>query len=501
MQIHMTASLGPPTIAHLETDYTKYNGEDMKLPDRFKQAAAITLLGSLLTSTTWAEQQAVSASEITSSKRNVILIIGDGMDDTQVTMGRNYLKGAQGRLLLDNMPHRGTVQVLTVAEDTPENPVYVADSANSATSIATGVSTSRGRIGTTAKEDKDITTIAELAKAAGFATGIVSTANVTDATPASFVAHVSSRGCENPSMMVNAEAFAGIIVDCSADTKALGGKGSIAEQIADADIDVVLGGGQKHFAINAENKNQPLSDIAQANNYQLITTPKQLQDADISKKLLGLFAKSTLPVRLQGENGRSAEDPEASFLNKIDWRLGSVELPEPMKCEANPEFEGIPHLRDMTETALNHLAARGDQGFFLMVESASIDKQSHARKSCGQIGELEQLEESLQVALKFAERNPNTLILVTADHGQASQIIPDGSLFSAMPVPVYSPGKMTRIITPEGQIMAVNYATTHDFPMEEHTGTTVPLYSNLPIPAMTTQPELFGLMSNHLQLD
>ncbi len=473
----------------------------MNLAVRFKQAAGLTLLGSLLATPSLAEQLTASELETTNSKRNVILIIGDGMDDTQVTLGRNYLKGAQGRLILDDMPHRGTVQVLTMDEDAPEKPLYVADSANSATSMATGVATSRGRIGTSAADDKDLTTIAELAKAAGYATGIVSTANVTDATPASFVTHVSSRGCENPDMMVNAEAFAGVIVDCSADTKAQGGKGSIAEQIADAEIDVVLGGGQKHFAVNAENQDKPLSEVAQANNYQLITTPTQLQDADSSKKLLGLFSESTLPVRLQGENGRRAEDPEASFLNKIDWRLGSVELPEPMTCEANPDFAGIPHLRDMTDTALNHLAARGDKGFFLMVESASIDKQSHARKTCGQIGEMEQLEESLQVALAFAEQNPDTLILVTADHGQAAQIIPDGSLFSAMPVAVYSPGKMTRIITPEGQIMAVNYATTHDFPIEEHTGTTVPLYSNHPIPAMATQPELFGLMSKHLQLD
>ncbi len=466
----------------------------MKHPNVFKPILSAAIALGLATSM----QPALGE---TNDKRNIILIIGDGMDDTQVTIGRNYLKGANGRLHLDNLPHRGTVQVLTVDEDAPEKTIYVADSANSATSIATGVTTSRGRIGTSAKTDKDLTTIAELAKAAGFATGIVSTANVTDATPASFVAHVSSRGCENPDMMVDAEAFAGVIVDCSADTKAQGGKGSIAEQIADTDIDVVLGGGQKHFAINAENQNQPLLAVAQANNYQYITQAKQLQNAATSKKILGLFSDSTMPVRLRGEDGRGSEDPEASFLNMIDWRLGSVELPEPMTCEANPEFTGMPHLRDMTATALNHLDARSDKGFFLMVESASIDKQSHARQTCGQIGEMEQLEESLKVALEFAESNPGTLILVTADHGQAAQIIADGSLFSKMPVPVYTPGKMSRIMTPEGQIMAVNYATTHDFPIEEHTGTTVPLYSNLPVPAMTTQPELFGLMTKYLQLD
>jgi alkaline phosphatase len=114
---------------------------------------------------------------------------------------------------------------------------------------------------------------------------------------------------------------------------------------------------------------------------------------------------------------------------------------------------------------------------------------------------MQQLDESLKVALDFAKDNPDTLILVTADHGQAAQILPDGSLFKSIPVAVYPMGMVSRVITPEGQIMLVNYATTpHDFPIEEHTGTTVPLYSNQQIPAMLTQPEIFNLLKDHLQL-
>lgn len=435
------------------------------------------------------------------AKRNVILFIGDGMDDTQVTIARNYLLGASGKLVLDNMPYRGTVQVLTVEEDSPSKAVYVADSANSATSIATGKITSRGRIATSAKDDQDLTTIVELARAAGFANGIVSTADVTDATPASFVAHVSLRACENPNMMVEAEGAAGIIVDCSQDTKAQGGKGSIAEQIADTDIDVVLGGGHEHFKITAEQSDTPLHQVAQQNNYQYITNLDQLKQVNPDKKLLGLFSEGNLPVRMRGEGGRGSEAPKPSFLNRIDWRLGSVTMPEPMHCEPNPEFNGVPQLQEMTLAALNHLSKRSEEGFFLMVESASIDKQAHARKPCGSIGELEQLEESVSVALEFAKQHPDTLILITADHGQAAQIIPDPSLFKDFPVAVYPMGLVSRIITPEQQIMTVNYATVpHDFPIEEHTGTSVPIYSNQPVPPMLSQPEIFSLIKNHLEL-
>ena len=88
--------------------------------------------------------------------RNVILIVGDGMDDHQITIARNYMVGASGRLILDAMPVRSVAQVLTVSNEEPGVPVYVADSANTATSLATGIVTSRGRLATTAGSDRDV---------------------------------------------------------------------------------------------------------------------------------------------------------------------------------------------------------------------------------------------------------------------------------------------------------------------------------------------------------
>ena len=180
------------------------------------------------------------------AERNVILIIGDGMDDQQITIARNYLVGARGRLTLDSMPLRGVSQVLTISE--AGEPVYVADSANSATSMATGETTSRGRISTSAGTDKPITTIAEMASAAGFKTGLVSTASVTDATPAAFIAHISLRYCENPEAIHGAKFVSVTLPSCPQYTRARGGPGSISEQIAGAEVDVVLGGGMRNFS-------------------------------------------------------------------------------------------------------------------------------------------------------------------------------------------------------------------------------------------------------------
>ncbi|MDG2046490.1 MAG: alkaline phosphatase [Halioglobus sp.] len=435
--------------------------------------------------------------------RQVILIIGDGMDDQQITIARNYLKGASGQLQLDKLTLRSSMQILTTEDQSAGKPVYVADSANTATSMATGLITSRGRISTSAGSDEDLTTIVELAAADGLRTGIVTTASLTDATPAAFAAHVNLRFCENPETMVDIS-YRGIALgSCSDDLKANGGKGSIAEQLANSSLNVMLGGGAKHFSPNAEGATKSVASMAKDNGFQVVTTTAELEAAAPDKRLLGLFGPSTLPVRLQGENAREAEEPTRSWLNHIHPYLGSVTQPEPMICEPNPAFSTVPDLQQMTEAALSHLSQNNNAGFFLMIESASIDKQSHERKPCGSIGEVQQLEEALTSALAFAETHPHTLILVTADHSQAAQLMPYVSLFDAFPIPTYTPGKLARIITPEGGHMSINYATSN-FMMEEHTGAAVPLFSNSEglgrVPPFIRQPDLFDIIRNYLGL-
>ncbi len=63
------------------------------------------------------------------------------------------------------------------------------------------------------------------------------------------------------------------------------------------------------------------------------------------------------------------------------------------------------------------------KAFSLQVEGASIDKQDHAANPCGQIGETVDLDEAVQRALEFAKKDGNTLVIVTADHAHASQIV------------------------------------------------------------------------------
>ena len=430
-----------------------------------------------------------------SAAPKVVLIIGDGMDQQQITIARDYIAGYDGRLTLDTMPVRSAVQIQTVAEEDPSMPEYVADSANTATSMATGIVTSAGRIATTAATDRDVPTIMEIAAAAGFGTGIVTTSSVTDATPASFVAHVSYRLCESPRAMTAADANANAVLtgNCPGDLAASGGKGSIAEQIAASRVDIVLGGGERYFAQVAEGETKStVRDRAIANGFRVIGTAAELASLKRGGKVLGLFAPVTMPVQWRGAGGAQARRVQHD-------ENGRVVLPEPFACEPNPDYGATPPLTAMTRWALAHLDGRS---FVLMIESASIDKQSHVRRPCGQIGELKQLDDTLKLVLEYAAAHPETLVLVTADHSQAAQLVPETSWLAGLNAA--SPGYFARVRTPEGGIMGVNYATNDSEVQEDHTGADVPLLAYgtaaKEIPATVRQTDIFRIMMRHLGL-
>ena len=413
------------------------------------------------------------AAIVRAAPRNIILIIGDGFDDQHVTMGRNYLAGISGQLGLDTLPFRAAIQIETIDDD--GQPLYVADSANTATSLATGGVTKIGRIATDIA-DNDLTTIAERAIRAGWRVGLVTTSSLTDATPASFLAHVSSRSCEGPEEVLGSTYYGIPQPACLSDARDNGGPGSIMEQLVSSGAHVLLGGGDK-FLRQTTVDGITVAQMASDRGFNLVTRDTNLAAQPAPQRLLGTFDEENLKVRWQGDDARVGEATELSWLHHVSDYLGSATEPLPMSCEPNPDYQDTPSLVDMTSAALKQLSTDNDQGFFLMIESASIDKQSHKRNPCGSIGEIAQLEETLEAAREFAATHPNTAIIVTADHAQAAQILPEPTLYSNYPIPIYSPGLTARIRTPEGGMMRINYATNNGF-SEEHTGANVPLFAN-----------------------
>ena len=405
---------------------------------------------------------------------NVILLIGDGMGDSEITAARNYQHGAGGRFPgIDALPLTGqyTTYSLTKAGKVD----YVPDSAATGSAWATGTKTYDNAISVDIA-GKPQQTLLELAKKKGLKTGNVTTSEVQDATPAVQVSHISARSCYGP---------VATATTCPEASKADGGLGSITEQLIDTRPDVTLGGGAKTFgevATGGAWKGLTLQQQALNRGYDIVTDLDGLnavKKADQKKPVLGLFGQGNLPVRYVG--------PQAA----ID---GSKKAP--VKCTDNPARPATqPKLADMTKKAIKLLDVKESKGFFLQVEGASIDKQDHAADACGQIGETVDLDEAVKVALDYAKKDGHTTVIVTADHAHTSQIIESGST---------SPGATANLLTNEGSPMTLNYGTAPLGGSQQHTGSQLRIAGYGPqaanVVGLTDQTDLFFTISRALTL-
>jgi alkaline phosphatase len=433
-------------------------------------ALMLGLRGPALTAADGDRTDDVRRAAVSGNARNILLFIGDGMGDSEITAARNYAVGAAGRLAMDGLPMTGAYTTYAVQEIDPTLPEYVTDSAASGTGWATGHKTSNGRISTTASTDQDLKTILEVAQERGMRTGDVSTAELTDATPAVLGAHVASRTCQGPADMAN----------CPQDLKSHGGAGSIAEQLIAHQIDVLMGGGAARFEqAPMEDGRTPVME-ALAKGYRVIGAASGLQYATAGKKVLGLFNIGNMTVEWSGDEAI----PYPSNIRK------------PQVCKEDNRPAGEPSLAEMTSKAIELLDRPSGPGFFLQVEGASIDKQDHGGNPCGQIGETIAFDRAITIGITFARAHPDTLLIVTADHGHASQIIPIPSDAD------HTPGVLSVLMTHDQAPMAIAYSTNLYHRSMEHTGTEVRIAAMGPqaanVTGVTDQTDLFRLMTRAL---
>ena len=177
------------------------------------------------------QSQLIKDSIKATGARNVILFIGDGMGDSEITVARNYLEGAGGFFKgIDALPLTGQMTHYSVDKDTGK-PDYTPDSAATGTAWSTGVKTYDNAISVD-RHGKAYPTLLELAKSSGLATGDITTSEIQDATPAVEVSHISQRSCYGP---------VATTTTCPEAAKENGGRGSISEQLLDTRPDVTLG--------------------------------------------------------------------------------------------------------------------------------------------------------------------------------------------------------------------------------------------------------------------
>ena len=223
--------------------------------------------------------------------KNVILLIGDGMGDSEITLARYYGKGAAGTLNMEKLPFAGELITYGLSAGPGPNypPNYVPDSAPTATAWSTGKKTIDGRLsqGPSAAENipgsnAGYRTTFEIAAKRGMRVGNVSTAEITDATPAAPSSHMSQRACQGPEDTRKT---------CPSEAKGAGGLGSIAEQQVDHLLDVNLGGGRNRFLQTLDGGTGTVVDYAKTKGYRYVETAGDLEGISSLDKgpVLGLF--------------------------------------------------------------------------------------------------------------------------------------------------------------------------------------------------------------------
>jgi alkaline phosphatase len=390
------------------------------------------------------------------------MLLGDGMGDSEITAARYYFAGADGHLRMDALPFTGEQTTWSVKPGAGPDllPDYVPDSASTGTAWSTGRKTIDERVSQGPSTALDVPgpnngfeTVLERAQRAGMRTGDVSTAEITDATPAVMGSHISNRACQGPNDKRNT---------CKLETKAAGGVGSIAEQEVDHGIDVILGGGKGRFDQTLDGSAQTVTGYAQAQRgYRLVTDAAGLDAVgDLGRPVLGLFNASNMSLEWNG--------PTAG-LQQADGGYGP-----PVTCQTDRRPANEPSLAAMTSKAID-LLDRGRKGFFLQVEGASIDKRDHAANPCQQIGETIAFDRAIGVALDYQRTHRDTLVVLTADHGHTSQIVAEDANGVNGPT-----GYAEDLLTADGQLLRVGYGTAGgltrppaDGISQQHTGTEV----------------------------
>lgn len=311
--------------------------------------------------------------------KNVIFLIADGLSVAHRTAARIMSKGmtegkANGRLNMDDVPPVAFIG--TSATD-----AVATDSANTMSAYMTGHKTAVNAIGVYADrtpaslDDPKVETIAEaLRRQTKKSIGIISTAELQDATPAAVVAHTRKRG----------------------------DKADINGMLFDVKPDVLLGGGSAYFLPQATAGSKRKDDkdyiaLFKEAGYTLATSKAELATAAGTNtgKILGLFHTGNMDTALDRE-----------FLKK----------------GTTAKFPDQPGLVEMTKVALGELSKNPD-GFFLMVEAANVDKMSHPLDWDRAVVDTIEFDKAVGVAREFAAKNPDTLIVVTGDHTHGVSII------------------------------------------------------------------------------
>jgi alkaline phosphatase len=390
IEIRVEGPDGPAAVLHDDPERTSSEPDSLEVTYHglsYPDAGTYTVIAELRSGGT-SERVEVSHEVVMAEAdhppvRNVIFCLGDGMGQPAITGARILSKGMRqgkydGLLEMDTMDYRGMVGTSGIES-------IATDSANSMSSYMTGHKSASAAMGVYPSNAPDpnrhprVDTMAELLKRAnGMAIGIVTTSEIQDATPAAVFAHTRERG-----------EYLDIMEQALTDEQR---------------PDIILGGGSASLLPQSESGSerdddrdlrQEFRDLG----YTYVDTGSALRDLrqnGVPQQLIGTFHTGNLDVYLDRSHPQSRRD--------------------------DLDFPDQPTLMEMTEVALAALEDR-EEGFFLMIEGASIDKMEHPQDGTRAVYDTIEFDQALGIAKRWAEGRDDTLIVVTADHNHSMSIV------------------------------------------------------------------------------
>lgn len=335
--------------------------------------------------------------------KNIILFVGDGMGVSTVTAARILegqmagQKGEENRLSFEKFPHLALSKTYSWDQQT-------SDSAPTMTAMVTGYKGRDGQLSvdhTTARLECDqakinqrsLTTFLEQSAAAGKATGVISTARITHATPAATFAHTAVRGWESDANLpdgCNVKDIARQLIEVS--------------PAVQKSLMVVMGGGRSRFLPNTFNDPENTTSKGERKDGRNLTNDWVTSRA--------AFGQSKFVFDRAGFD--AATPANTSYL------LGLFERSH-MQYEADrTATNNEPSLTEMTDKSIQMLK-KNQNGFFLSVESGRIDHAHHAGNAKRALIDTIEFSKAIQKAYETTDPS-NTLILVTADHSHVFTI-------------------------------------------------------------------------------
>lgn len=302
--------------------------------------------------------------------KNIIMLISDGMSTGTLNMADLYANRILGRGTNWLNLYREN-KVSRALMDTASASSIVTDSSAASSAFGGGVRVKNGVLNISENGQKNLPILQKF-KRKGKKVGCVTTVAITHATPAGFCVCSDSR---------NAQA-------------------EIAETYLEIGMDVLLGGGNQFFDATKRKDKKDVYSAYKNKGYEVVRNRTQLlASQNNNKPILGVFDEDALPYSIDRNSSKELQNT-------------------------------IPTLAEMAQTAINHMKDH-KEGFVLQVEGGKVDWGAHANDISAIIHDQLAFDEAVKVAMDFAEKDGNTLVIITTDHGNANPGVIYGKIANA----------------------------------------------------------------------